>query len=131
MPEQRFKKIFMWPCEKYLILGVRTKVICFKNISKFCDNGSTFTWFIVQPNTQTVGQTLKYRITTLLIMVPPRKRNLFKNNSSINNKYILLFYIFIYMFNWYSVVTFEHVLYLFLKMFSFHGGTIINNVVMR
>ena len=50
------------------ILGVRTKIICFKNISKFFDNGSIFTLFIVQIRTQTIEQSLNYRVTTLLII---------------------------------------------------------------
>ena len=69
-----------------MLIGVRTKVICFKNILKCYDNGSIFTRFIVQTNIQTVGQILNYRIITLLIMVPPRKRKLLRTTAATPKK---------------------------------------------
>ena len=40
------------------IFKVRTKIIYFKNIYKFCDNGSIFIWFLAQTKIQTDRETI-------------------------------------------------------------------------
>ena len=34
------------------VFNIRTKIIYFKNICKFCENGLIFTWFLAQTNVQ-------------------------------------------------------------------------------
>ena len=62
------------------LMYVRTKVIYFKNMFKFCDNRSTFTW-LIQTNVHTDRQTnFNCHVTTLLTM-SLWKRNLFNNSN--------------------------------------------------
>ena len=91
LASKRLKMFLMRPCKKYLTYdnNFGYTIIFFKNISKFCDNGSIFEWFIVWTSAQTIGQAWNYRLTALLITVSPRKRNLSKNNSGNNKKWKL------------------------------------------
>ena len=41
----------------FTIFNVRAKIIYLKNMYKFCDNESDFTWLLAQTNVQTDRQT--------------------------------------------------------------------------
>ena len=56
------------------IFVVQTKVIYFKNIYKFCENGSFFTWFLAHTNVQTDKLC---SIAIPLTIISPWKQNLF------------------------------------------------------
>ena len=60
-----------------MIFNVRTKVISLENMYKFCNNGSTFTWFLAWTNLQADRQTLNCRMTTLSTIVSPWKWDFF------------------------------------------------------
>ena len=67
------------------IFGAQTNVTYCKNKSKFCENRSIFTWFIVQTNIQTYRQILNSHMAKILTLVPKLKGDL-SNKQKFKNR---------------------------------------------
>ena len=97
MAEKILKKVLVWPCKNIWrmvrILGVRTKVICFKNINKFCDNGSIFAWFLGPNKCRNSRTNFKLSHNNILNNGTIMRTKPFRENSS-NNKNRRLEHIF-------------------------------------
>ena len=69
-----------------VILGVRTKIIYFKKYPNFVTMDKFLRDFWVQTNTETVGQTLNYRLKTLLMKYHHENETSSRTTAAITKK---------------------------------------------